>query len=195
MRVCVCSLDRRRWKMPNVPLRAVATGAPLACCALAMHMYTSILFEHEVPNLLYGMYIIFVYAIWPLLRRDTEMRKHHLRLATISTLLLFFTLGSAQVAFLIGEMLSPSKYAKLVFACAQSVVYFLTNFFIGSFFVSRNNRRALLFKRFSTSESSDIPPIRYLARQRTDNHISDCNGPFIRKYICWDHQHLSRILK
>lgn len=40
-----------------------------------------------------------------------------------------------------------------------------------------------------------IPPIRYLARQRTDNHISDCNGPFIRKYICWDHQHLSRILK
>lgn len=100
-------------------------------------MYTSILFEHEVPNLLYGMYIIFVYAIWPLLRRDTEMRKHHLRLATISTLLLFFTLGSAQVAFLIGEMLSPSKYAKLVFACAQSVVYFLTNFFIGSFFIYR----------------------------------------------------------
>lgn len=49
--------------------------------------------------------------------------------------------------------------------------------------MSRNNRRALLFKRFSTSESSDIPPIRYLARQRTDNHISDCNGPFIRKYM------------
>lgn len=86
------------------------------------------LIDHQHSNTvqLTGMYIIFVYAIWPLLRRDTDMRKHHLRLATISTLLLFFTLGSAQVAFLIGEMLSPSKYAKLVFACAQSVVYFLT---------------------------------------------------------------------